>query len=194
MKKFAAQINSTVHVLGEIFRRPRYIAIAVLGALAMLSFAAWFPNFGLVGTILMSEKFSVAEKISFVFNSYSNLMTSFSAMGSTLTIATAVLLGVNVGMMVYYLSESRGRMKLADGKMTFAGTIGGMLGVGCASCGSLILSMVGLSGAIALFPLRGLEFSIAAVLLLIASMAYTAKRIHSVGICAVPVKSSKTTL
>src|SRR3989338_6808613 len=101
MEQLIYQLNSTIKILGEIFRRPRYIVIAIFGALAMLSFAVWFPNFGLVGTLLMSEKLTLIEKVLFVVNSFQSLNTSFNVLSRILTVTNAVLLGINVAMFIY---------------------------------------------------------------------------------------------
>lgn len=65
--------------------------------------------------------------------------------------------------------------------------VSGILGVGCASCGSFLLGALlasaGAAGVIALLPLGGEEFSILAIGLLAASIFWMTKSIKRTKTC-----------
>lgn len=71
--------------------------------------------------------------------------------------------------------------------MSLFGTMLGLVGVGCASCGSVVLSSIfGLgatAGFLALLPLRGLEFSFISIILLIVSITLVSKKIIDPVVC-----------
>jgi len=78
---------------------------------------------------------------------------------------------------------------------SLVGMITGLLGVGCASCGSVILSSVfgvgATAGFIGVLPLRGSEFGLLGVALLLWANYSIALKVQQPLICSVP--SAKTT-
>ena len=62
-----------------------------------------------------------------------------------------------------------------------------LLGVGCASCGSVILtSLIGFASAtvvLGLLPLRGIEFGIIGIIILVLAMRLTIKKINQPLVC-----------
>ena len=64
-----------------------------------------------------------------------------------------------------------------------------MLGVGCAACGSIllttVLAWVGAGALIRLLPLQGEEFGIIGVILLAISIFLTAKQIDNPVVCKI---------
>ena len=93
--------------------------------------------------------------------------------------------GINLALLVFYL-----RKRLAVGREVGAsagGLIVSALGVGCASCGSVLLtSLLGFSAgaaALAALPLQDAEFTLAGIGLIVASIAMLAKRINDPLVC-----------
>lgn len=89
--------------------------------------------------------------------------------------------------MIFYL-----RRRISLEKNTGVGWIGmilGFLGVGCTSCGSLVLSSIfGLAATasfIGILPFRGLEFGILGALLLLFSTYLIVKKIQNPLLCQV---------
>ena len=73
-----------------------------------------------------------------------------------------------------------------------AGMLIGIFGVGCASCGSVLLSsFIGVSSTIAfldVFPLNGLEFALLGIALLLFSSWTLVKKLQGKDACALPIK------
>ena len=69
----------------------------------------------------------------------------------------------------------------------FGGIASGALGIGCAACGSFILtatlSSVGAASALAILPLRGGEFGILSVILLATSLVVVSNKIAEPLMC-----------
>jgi hypothetical protein len=98
-----------------------------------------------------------------------------------------MLFGANVAMIVYFLRRTRRRIQGVELAAGSLGIMSGTLGVGCAACGSFLLSTLlsslGAAGAVALLPLHGGEFGILGVGLLFFSLIVIAKKIAAPAVC-----------
>lgn len=171
----------------EVFANTSYIALASTLAIAAFLFAVWLPNFGLIGEVFSTSSAPLASKLKVAMSLLGGIGTNFSFLSAGYTIAIAVLFGVNIAMVVYFLKRARTRLARQDVAAGFGGIASGALGIGCAACGSFILSGVlsffGAAGALALLPLRGGEFGILSVFLLFVSLLLISKKIAAPFIC-----------
>ena len=173
--------------LGRVFVRPLYVALAgVLGMLAFL-LAVWGPNLGLLVEVFSGHDVPLAEKLGIAFSLLGGIVTNFNLLSAIYTIAIAVLFGVTTAMTTWFLRQRRvsgvGRsVTVGSGAMA-----SGVLGIGCAACGSLMLSIVlpsvGAAGAVAALPLEGEEFGILSVVLLFVSLLLVSKSIEESASC-----------
>jgi hypothetical protein len=71
----------------------------------------------------------------------------------------------------------------------FLGLMSGVIGMGCAACGSLLLtsflSLAGASAVLTFLPFRGGEFGIVGVILLGFSIFTVSKQIQNPGVCKI---------
>ena len=104
---------------------------------------------------------------------------------SIVVIFLALLSGINISLLIFYLKNKARALKIAG--ISGLGLAIGLLGIGCGACGSLILSSIfGLSfavGFIGLLPLKGLEFGLLGIIILIISIYLITKKISSSGVC-----------
>jgi len=73
-----------------------------------------------------------------------------------LTFGTIILFGVNVALLAYRWRKF-GPPKFKTQSASSLGTLVGIAGSACPVCGSLVLSLIGITGGLAAFPLQGLE-------------------------------------
>lgn len=94
--------------------------------------------------------------------------TTMSGVGIALLFTVAFLTGANVSLLAKRIrnDSASGKMRATVGGGSLLGIIGG----GCASCGLPVLALSGLSGAIMYLPFQGLELSIVAIILLAISL------------------------
>lgn len=163
-------IKNIYKVIGEMFSNILYIVLASTLALLAFVLAVWLPNLGLITEILTTSSAPLAAKLKIAASLLGGIGTNFSILSASYTIAIAILFGVNVAMVVYFLKKRRRQI---EGKGFIAGIGGitsGALGVGCAACGSFLLSTIlasfGAASALAILPLKGGEFGIVSVALL----------------------------
>ena len=170
--------------LTYVFKKPEYIVLATLISGVVFTLAVWLPNFKLVGIILSSGTASVYEKLSFLFSLYGSIGTNFTAVSATYTIVIAILFGINIALLTYYIRKVQsgvGNIK-STGATSIGGLVGGMFGIGCATCGTFILTSVlalfGASGVIAFLPFGGEEFGFLGVGLLLYSIYVLTKKME----------------
>ena len=171
----------------EILCSPKYTLLALILTILLFVFSVWLPNFGLIRDVLFSNNFTFLNKIIFLWNSLGAITTEFSASSATLLVFISVLFGLNIALTVYYFKR-RVTLQKAGG-MSIAGMLAGLIGIGCASCGSVILSTFLGVGATAAFtgflPFGGQEFSILAIIILVASLYVTGKKIADPLVCGI---------
>lgn len=173
----------------EVFAHVSYIALASVLALFVFVFAVWLPNIGLMTDIFTTSSAPFATKLKIAISLLGGLSTNFSMFSAGYTIAIAILFGIVIAMTVYLVRKKR--VQLGGNTLTtgLGGVGSGILGVGCAACGSFllmtILSSLGAAGALALLPLRGGEFGVVSVILLVVSFVLISKKIAAPLMCNV---------
>lgn len=173
--------------LQKVFTKSGYEILALFISALAFAVAVWLPNLQLVAGIVTSPNISLAEKIGVPISLLGSITTNFTPLSAILIIVTALLIGINISLSVYLVREGlKVGGNLKESVLSVFGLGAGVLGVGCAACGSLIISgITGLMGAgfIAFLPLGGVKFSILAVILLSFSMYLTSKKIMSPLVC-----------
>lgn len=167
--------------LAQVFARAGYIVLASVLALTVFLFAVWFPNFDLMAEVFSTPGMALSAKLQFALNLLGGIATNFNLLSAGYTVAIAVLFGINAAMIVYLLKQKRTAAAGQNFAIGSGGMATGALGIGCAACGSLVVSTVlssfGAAGALALLPLQGEEFGILGAALLLVSVSLMSKKI-----------------
>lgn len=176
-------------IIQNVFSKPKYTTLAITVAISVFAFAVWLPNWRLIVTVFTSPSINFVEAISVIFGLFASIGTNFTALSATYTTAIAVLFGVNVALLAYYVSKKKGSLRGGGGALGVGGLISGIFGIGCAACGTFILTsllaLVGAGGIVALLPLGGEEFGILGVLLIGYATYWTIKKIDEPEICEI---------
>lgn len=154
------------------------IAIATLYIMA----AIYLMNMGLVKDTLFGMH-SLSYKWNLLLYLFAGMWTAMSRLSLVLLVIIAILTGLNLTLTIQRLHTLR-----ASGKIHFAvggSALFGIVGSGCVSCGLPILALVGLSGAIAYLPFKGIELSIIAIALLGSSLYFLLKSHVKEKVCEV---------
>ena len=170
----------------KVFKNWHYVLLAAGIALFVFAFATWLPNLRLLFSIISNPMVSLSDKILLPLNLIGSIATNFTLRSASYIIASALLSGINVSLITYYVRRQR-RISRAGAAAGSLGLLSGILGVGCAACGSLIVmsafgTAVGAS-IIAFLPLKGEEFGIAGVVLLSICAYASAKQITKPLVC-----------
>lgn len=177
------------HALQRVLRKPTYLSIALCAATAMYLFAVWFPNMSLIVRVMEHPNASLSQKAGVLVGLSGSITSNFTLLSASYTIAIAGLFGIDLAFIVYFLRRRVDTVKQSGTATGFLGIASGIVGIGCAACGSLLLtsffSLVGASAVLALLPLKGGEFGILGVVLLGVSIYMTAKKIQNPAVCKI---------
>ena len=178
-----------LEALKKVLRKPTYLLLTSITSVVMFAFAVWLPNLRLIVSIMDHPGISFKGKLDLPIALLGSIATNFTLLSASYTIAIAILFGINLAMVVYFLRRRISEVKQGGIATGFFGVASGVLGMGCAACGSLlltsILSLFGASWILSYLPLRGGEFGILGVILLAISIYMTAKRIQDPAVCKI---------
>lgn len=172
-----------------VFSRAGYVISAVMVASAVFALSTWLPNLGLIWQVVTSQSASALDKLAVLGGLLASITTNFTVFSALYTIAIAILFGINVSMVAYYIRQRRKFVQQGGIAASAGGLLSGLLGIGCAACGTLVLgpiiSVIGAGGLIVLLPLGGQEFGILGVSILAVSIFFTVKKIQDPLVCEV---------
>jgi len=120
-----------LRVLQQVFSNLRYVIIAVPVALAVFAFAVWLPNWRLIFTVFTSPSVSIAEALQVMFGLFFSIGTNFTTVSGTYTVLVAILFGINIAMLVYYIRVRKASFKGTGPAAGIGGLISGIFGIGC---------------------------------------------------------------
>lgn len=165
----------------DVFKKPTYVILFFTIALAFFLASILMARYKLL------EAFDGLIKIRMFWFLLMDPRSTFTSSSLVLVIILSLLSAINIVMMIFYI-----RRRISLEKKTGVGLLGiilGFLGVGCASCGSLLLSSIfGLAATtsfIGILPFRGLEFGILGIFMLLFSTYLIAKKIQNPLLCKV---------
>lgn len=175
--------------LQKVFRKPTYVLLALATSFVMFAFATWLPNIRLIVSVLGTSDIPFWQKLELPITLLGSIATNFTLLSASYTIAIVILFGINLAMVIYYLRRRISEAKQSGITTGVFGITSGILGMGCAACGSFLLTNIlaffGVSGVLAFLPLAGGEFGILGVVLLMASVYMTTKQIQNPAVCKI---------
>jgi len=178
----------TVSALHRVFKHPAYVFFALGISAIVFAFATWLPNVSLLVEVMGHPGASLIQKLELPIALLGSITTNFTVLSASYTILIAILFGVNLALLVYLVRNRAATIKQSGATSGVLGVLSGLLGVGCAACGSLILtsvlSLAGATGILAFLPLGGGEFGILGVVLLVWSLYTITKQIEKPLICS----------
>lgn len=162
----------------------RFFASTTLIAVLYVAATAYLMNVSLVNDTLFGPH-SWGYRFDLLTALFFGIGTAMTTMSLVLLIVTAVLTGATLT-----LTRERWRIVRAAGgaHWIIGGSLVGIAGGGCASCGLPVLALLGLSGAAASLPFGGTELSVIAIALLFVSLFVLLKDALRESVCTVPVE------
>lgn len=153
---------NTMNLVNTVLKKPTYAAIAIIISIT-LGVLFWALTFNFTPTPLPQyiKMYGIPFTITTVM------------LGSTI----AILTGINTSLVVYRkkITGSLGFRKGTGSSACSAFT--GAVASGCPVCTMPLLGVFGLGGALALFPLQGLELKMTAIIVLGISLYFIAKNV-----------------
>lgn len=167
---------------------PAYAAWALLLSAVALSIFSLSQNLTVV-SFALSGTVSAGSGLRILLDQFPVLGPRYDLVTGSALLAIAGLVGINLALVTYHVREHD---LLAEGSGGSAvGVILGLLGAGCAACGSAILagvlSLFGVAGLGTVLPFEGLEFSAIALVVLLLSTYWLAEGMRGGEIRGCPV-------
>jgi hypothetical protein len=170
-----------------ILKHTPSLIVGVFATGFVLTVVAIVSNLSLLSQIVFDSHVLVSTKIQFFLSLYGSLLTNQTVVSGTVVILIALLFGVQAALIMYYISIMKQiRLTRRIGVSSLGGLIAGFLGIGCAACGSVILTAV-LSGTgsalLLLLPLQGLEIGFLGIGLLLYAIKKLLEEIEKGRVC-----------
>jgi hypothetical protein len=173
----------------SIFSQGRYVVLASLVSWVIFSLIMWLPNTAAIATVWQSH--DVWALIVFLLSLYAGVFTVYSWFTGLSVLLLSVLLGVQLALLMHFIRSRQAtagtvvRVKL----LSVGSTVAAAFGIGCAACGSLLLSSllatVGGAAFMLWLPLHGGELSVIAVAVLLYSCWRLLREIGKVSVCPI---------
>ncbi len=178
-------MQSFLFSLTQVFSKPAYITLAIVTFIILLTLAIWLPNINFLAHTATSDMFSLSQKVGIIGSVFGSIQTNFNPLSRNITIVVTFLFAINLSFFIYFFLRAARLSKEAG--IGTSGFLLGLIGVGCASCGSVILaSFLGVSttaGFIGILPLKGQEFGLLSIFLLSISIYFLSEKIKDPIVC-----------
>lgn len=159
------RISKSLQVLKNVFSRPGYIATALIIALVMVAINIYLPNFRL----LFSEIGNPSVLFSLLTSLFIGGFQSLPKHSIITLIIISILTGMAIALIAFKVNTKR-KFAVKGKKRAIAGVVFGLLAPACVPCGIGLGSLIGLGGAIAYLPFKGIELGVLAIALLVYSV------------------------
>ena len=148
----------------KVFSNVKYVFIAIIIAILFYALNVLIANYKTIASFYISLRFLGTIKFFLI------LMFSFYNLILFSSFISLVIISILLGMLFSLISYRINILKQAKGKLGLFATLGiflGALAPGCAACGLGLASTLGLSAIfLAFLPLKGLELSFLAIIIL----------------------------
>ena len=168
---------------------PVYAILGGLASVAALSVFVLTQNPNFVVAVVIRGSAGVMTRFRALLGLYPVFGSAYSIPVGAVLVLVSLLVGVNIAMVVYHFREHE--LGAREGTGSLAGVLLGIVGAGCAACGTAIiagiLTLVGLGGVLTLLPLDGLEFALLALVAVLLSIFWLAEGMRGGEIAGCPV-------
>lgn len=174
----------------KVFHKKKYWAIAFVSSILFLLLAIFLSLGRFTFDVITSSIYDSTTKFRLIILSLGNFGTNFLLRSQISLLLISSLIGINLSVLWYILSEVPPKsVQNKTGISGILGIIAGLFGVGCAACGSvLIIALFGTTatGAVlGVLPLRGFEFTLVSIVLLVVSLFGLAKQVVKPPVCMI---------
>ena len=168
---------------------PAYAVVGLVATALSLTAFVVSLNVPLVLDLVVGGSLPLGSRLTILAELYPFVGTSFGPLQGILLVVVALLTGLDIAMVAYHF-RTHG-LSVSEGGSGALGVVLGVLGAGCAACGSAVLlgvlSLFGVSTSLLFLPLDGLEFAVGALIVLTLSIYWIADGMRGGRINGCPV-------
>lgn len=195
-RRFGVRLPTRVEdwrLMGRVTRLvltiPGYAAIAIVTTIVALTTFVISLNIPLVVDLVVGGSLPLDTRLRVLVELYPFVGTAFGPLQGGLLLIVAAITGIDLALVAYQFRKHG--VALREGGTASVGALLGALGAGCAACGSAllvgILSLLGVQASLLFLPLDGLEFALAALVVLTLSVYWLARGLRGGMINGCPV-------
>ena len=166
-----------------------YTLPGIAATLVVFFGGLWVSVLPLVSRICLDDSIPFSERLTLSGRLLSSSFFDIALFDLLYLLTIAVLIGINISLVFSYVRMRRERMRTTGVASGLLGTLAGLLGLGCAACGTFVLSpllvTIGAGGLIAALPFGGEELKYLGIILLLLSAYLLARDVNKAAVCAV---------
>lgn len=174
------RIDEIKESLNTVYSKPKYIFLAALIAFLIFSLFLFLTNIPIFLQAWSVGGFALFPKVS--LNIINTILSVSGRLALSLMIAIAIMGGINISMVIFKFRATR---SMGLNFASIGGILGSAFGVGCPACSTSLISILGISGGLAVLPFKGVEITSLGLLILLVAFYFTAKSISLCEACKV---------
>lgn len=161
------RIKLSLRGIASVLKVPKYLILAIIVGMLFSQFIFWLLNLGLLQYIITTATLTFAEKLKFFLEMTLVFIETANTLQGFLLLSISILQGIAISLIVYSF-RSAGRIDRKSMSGSTLASLGAMIGLGCAACGtSLIVPVIAIffsGSAYAIADTVGIYASIIALL------------------------------
>lgn len=178
-------IHDIQTALSVVFRQSRFVLYGLLSAFAAWILITVIMQFRFWGQILSIPELPLSTQLEIILTSFGIWGSGFTAKTFVAALSIILLTGVNSSLFIYFLQHRIQILRASS--LGWWGMTLSLFGVGCASCGSALLTaLIGFGAAttvVAALPFHGSEFLVFGILSILISIVLFARKIANPDVC-----------
>lgn len=169
-----------------VMSRKDGVTVIIVSSLLFLFLLLLSQNGPAAVRILEIGSLELLERLRLAISTIFDIGNAFTV--STLILATlgSLIAGINLALAYVYM-KTRGEMLVKSGIYSGLGLVLALFGIGCAACGtallSLVLSFFGFSTMLNVFPYQGQEIGYIGLIFLLIATYFLSKKISAPNVC-----------
>lgn len=179
-------MNSLLESLQLIAKRKDSRLVIIVSTLTLLFLLILVQNGSSAYTILSFDSLPLPKRIYLFIITLFDLSSSFTAGALILATLGSLLGGINLSLAYTYM-KIRGEVIIKSGLYSGMGLFIAFLGVGCAACGTALLSVIlgffGFSAMLDVLPYQGQEIGYVGLIFLSIATYFLAKKVATPNVC-----------
>lgn len=136
------------------------------------------------GLIVLGLYFLLIARVTTLSMMFSMGGVAYTSFALVMLAFIATLFGINVAFF-WYKRGAQLALGIKEGIGSTVGTVLGGFAAGCPVCGAFLLSLIGVTSGLAIFPLKGIEVQLASAAALMLSLHWSSKSIIACKNCEV---------
>jgi hypothetical protein len=179
-------MKEMLYGLRLVMSRKDGVSVIILSSSLFLFLLLLSQNGGPALEVFKLNSLNFSRQLSLATATIFDIGNAFTV--STMILATlgSLLAGINLALAYVYM-KTRGELLLKSGLYSGIGLVLALLGIGCAACGTALLSLVlgffGFSTMLSVFPYQGQEIGYIGLIFLLIATYFLSRKVSAPNVC-----------